>query len=407
MFVRGAPVTITGLVGRPELNGRAGTTLSFDGGRYGIKIQAQGMEPAAKLSVKPSNLEPRLDVEPADLDFADPHGSLMRCSPEQLARLLQQHGANPDVSGLIMALVSSLSLPEQAGFPAQWSRGGVDNVVEFMRAAGHRAVVEAMLAHPEEDRISAVGIHVLLFHLVAEVERELGGSAMPAVLAVGGAAAVAGAMAAHPSNESLLTAGCMVLKTMTSNDARGWGEVGPTACKRSVLQGGGVAALVRAMAAFPAAAALQEPAASGLAHMVAGYPDACAAAVAAGAAAACVGGMRASVASATAQKKLCMLLVNLMQGAPDLPAAARAIADAGGPAAVCDALRMHVGEKPLFTSACGVLVNLAGGGQHAATQRAGAPAVLRAACDRDPWFARQELAKRYLLLGDPSVGPGF
>ena len=68
---------------------------------------------------------------------------------------------------------------------------------------------------------------------------------------------------------------------------------------------------------------------------------------------------------------------------------------------------MHVGERPLFTSACGVLVNLAGGGQHAATQRAGAPAVLRVACDRDPWFARQELAKRYLLLGDPTDGPGF
>ena len=56
-------VEIVGLQGRPELNGRVGTPISFDAakGRYKVKLHDDEM-----LAVKPANLR-RLDPTPASL----------------------------------------------------------------------------------------------------------------------------------------------------------------------------------------------------------------------------------------------------------------------------------------------------------------------------------------------------
>ena len=54
----GRRVIIVGLVAKPELNGRAGTALSFDDdkGRYFVNLD----EPCSSMLLKPCNLLPQV-----------------------------------------------------------------------------------------------------------------------------------------------------------------------------------------------------------------------------------------------------------------------------------------------------------------------------------------------------------
>jgi len=58
MSMVGRRVLIVGLVAKPELNGRAGTALSFDDdkGRYSVKLD----EPSSSMLIKPCNLLPQV-----------------------------------------------------------------------------------------------------------------------------------------------------------------------------------------------------------------------------------------------------------------------------------------------------------------------------------------------------------
>ena len=68
-FAVGDAITMVGLVGAAELNGRAGDVITPPGadGRYGVKLSKRGAaEPSRKLAAKPANLARRApDAAPA------------------------------------------------------------------------------------------------------------------------------------------------------------------------------------------------------------------------------------------------------------------------------------------------------------------------------------------------------
>jgi len=69
-FAVGDAITMVGLVGAAELNGRAGVVITPPGaadGRYGVKLSKRGAaEPSRKLAAKPANLARRApDAAPA------------------------------------------------------------------------------------------------------------------------------------------------------------------------------------------------------------------------------------------------------------------------------------------------------------------------------------------------------
>ena len=60
-FAVGDPISLVGLVGAPELNGRQGVVISdLKEGRYGVKLAKRSThEPAKALAAKPENLARR------------------------------------------------------------------------------------------------------------------------------------------------------------------------------------------------------------------------------------------------------------------------------------------------------------------------------------------------------------
>ena len=60
-FAVGDPISLVGLLGAPELNGRAGVVISeLKEGRYGVKLAKRSThEPAKALAAKPENLARR------------------------------------------------------------------------------------------------------------------------------------------------------------------------------------------------------------------------------------------------------------------------------------------------------------------------------------------------------------
>ena len=142
-FVRGTDVIISGLSSRPELNGECGKVISFEDGRYGVKIDRDGGKSEA-IRLKPPNVAAREYAAGLKLD-ANFMPVLQRSSPGQLAWLLGEYGAAEEHARFVevaLLFAAVLAFPDQVGYPSAWDRDGVSNCVAFLRAGGHKAILK-------------------------------------------------------------------------------------------------------------------------------------------------------------------------------------------------------------------------------------------------------------------------
>ena len=147
MLVRGTDVIISGLNSRPELNGECGKVITFEDGRYGVKIDRDGGKSEA-IRLKPPNVAAREYAAGLKLD-ANFMPVLQRSSPGQLAWLLGEYGAAEEHARFVevaLLFAAVLAFPDQVGYPSAWDRDGVSNCVAFLRAGGHKAILKIAAA---------------------------------------------------------------------------------------------------------------------------------------------------------------------------------------------------------------------------------------------------------------------
>ena len=172
-LVRGTDVIISGLNSRPELNGECGKVISFEDGRYGVKIDRDGGKSEA-IRLKPPNVAAREYAAGLKLD-ANFMPVLQRSSPGQLAWLLGEYGAAEEHARFVevaLLFAAVLAFPDQVGYPSAWDRDGVSNCVAFLRAGGHKAILKIGAAkHLEKNAAVAercaqvvMGLAMGLFH---------------------------------------------------------------------------------------------------------------------------------------------------------------------------------------------------------------------------------------------------
>ena len=432
-LVRGTDVIISGLNSRPELNGECGKVISFEDGRYGVKIDRDGGKSEA-IRLKPPNVAAREYAAGLKLD-ANFMPVLQRSSPGQLAWLLGEYGAAEEHARFVevaLLFAAVLAFPDQVGYPSAWDRDGVSNCVAFLRAGGHKAILKIGAAkHLEKNAAVAERCAQVVMGLAMdEVDAAVGSTA--ALNAAGAPAALAAAIRAHLEVEGVQDA---AVKALSSLSASADSEPSASAvfCRTAVLEQGGLEAAVLAAAAHATKPQVALYAARVVGHLAQGSADAAKEAVRVGAVPAMVGAIRASPTDADVAAKCCTALANLFVGGAGADADGDANADngsgtfnlAGGTtttvstqrpsafvAKVAEAMVLDrvpevavgvlqaghsgVAGQEACEGACALLSNIASMGQPEACRAVGAEMGLNSVLAQYPQESTQTIARRAL-----------
>ena len=163
------------------------------------------------------------------------------------------------------------------------------------------------------------------------------------IVDAGGVAAVVAALRAHPTRADIATKGCAALSDISA---------GTEAQRQAVVSADGAAAVMAALRAHASNTAVVARGCSALSNIAAGTDAQTQAVVAAGGAAALVAILRTHVTSAAIVTRCCAALSNIAAGTEMQK---RAVVDADGTAAVVAALHVHSTSAAVTEHGCAAL----------------------------------------------------